>query len=154
MANELSEKAAELGAAIAEHARVLEASPDDAPRVIQAVNALRTAALEYGALCLDRTGWGNPLSALEEDLEEEAQEGEPDTASVDVEAHYRVRVNDPDAVARLLGEQAQEDVEGATAADLVTQLFVRDGWDPDAYGDDLVTVVSQSWSCGPAEKES
>ncbi|GAA3260300.1 hypothetical protein [Nonomuraea helvata] len=152
MANELSEKAARLGAAIAEHARVLETSPDDAPRVIQAVNALRTAALEYGTLCLDRTGWGNPLSALEEDLEEEAPEGEQyDTATVDVEAHYRIRVNDSGAVARLLAEQAQEDIEGATAADLVAQLFVRDGWDPDAYGDDVVTVVNQSWSCGPAE---
>ncbi|PZG22476.1 hypothetical protein [Nonomuraea aridisoli] len=153
MANELSAKAAELGAAIVEHARVLEESPDDYPRVAQALNRLRSAALEYAERCADSTGWGNPFSDLEEDREEEAETAIPDGATVDVEAHYRIRVNDVAALTRLLGETAAEDVLGAPS-DVVAQLFIRDGWDPAQYGGHLLTLVDQSWSCGPADADT
>ncbi|MFI7614827.1 hypothetical protein ACIBP6_26730 [Nonomuraea terrae] len=150
MANELSAKAAELGAAIVEHARVLEESPDDYPRVAEALNRLRSAALGYAELCADSTGWGNPFSDLEEDREDEEETvGAADGATVDVEAHYRIRVNDVAALTRLLGEAAAEDVLGAPS-DVVAQLFMRDGWDPAQYGGHLLTLVDQSWSCGPA----
>ncbi|TDE44113.1 hypothetical protein E1295_25575 [Nonomuraea mesophila] len=151
MGNELADKATKLSMAIAEHARIVTASPDDSPAVVAAVNTLRSAALEYAQVCAEATGWGNPFSELESDLED-AEELELDAATVDVEAHYRVRVKDAAVATRLLDEPPEEDLLGATS-DVVAQLFLRDGWNPEAYGDDVLEVVSQSWSCGPAMKD-
>ncbi|MGP3956529.1 hypothetical protein ACTWPT_11065 [Nonomuraea sp. 3N208] len=118
----------------------------------QALNALRESALAYVDLCAERTGWGNPFADLEEDREEEQPQEEADGATVDLEARYRIRVNDVEAAARLLGAPAAEDiVEGAS--DVVSRLFMRDGWNPAQY-DDLLTLVDHEWTCGPARQET
>ncbi|WP_248963504.1 hypothetical protein [Sphaerisporangium perillae] len=146
--------AKDLGSAIEQHARVLAESPGDYKRVVQAVNRLRASALAYATLCADQAGWGNPFSDLESDLESEEETTEESAGAaseeapvVHLEAHYRIRVTDMEAAARLAGDPESEDLLGAPS-DVVSQLFMRDGWDPSRYGD-VLEVLDQSWSCGP-----
>ncbi|MEV0591342.1 hypothetical protein [Nonomuraea cavernae] len=145
--------AADLGAAIERHARVLAETPHDYKQVVEAVNHLRASAIAYATLCADLAGWGNPFSDLENEPgpdEEAAEAGDASTEYspvVHVEAHYRIRVTDIEAAERLVGEESSEDLLGAPS-DVVTQLFLRDGWDPYQYGDALQTE-EVSWSCGP-----
>ncbi|MER6944815.1 hypothetical protein ABT294_12405 [Nonomuraea sp. NPDC000554] len=142
---DLLQKAAELSAAIEEHARVVTGTPDDYPRVAAALNRLRSSALGYATACAEQTGWGDPFSDLEDDLTDEPEQGgEPDV--VRVEARYEVRVNDLAAAARLLDEPVQAD---AACSDVVAKLFVRDGWNPEAYGETALSLVRHSWSAGP-----
>ncbi|MFC6082700.1 hypothetical protein [Sphaerisporangium aureirubrum] len=151
----LAARARDLGSAIEEHARILTETPDDYPRVVEAVNRLRALAIAYADLCAEEAGWGDPFSDLKSDRraaqEESAQEpagpaGE-ESPVVTLEAAYRILVTDVAAAGRLAGEQSGEDLLGAPS-DVVAQLFMRDGWDPSQYGDVLV-VLDQTWSCGP-----
>ncbi|MFC7386273.1 hypothetical protein [Sphaerisporangium rhizosphaerae] len=143
--------ARDLGRAVEEHARILAESPEDYPRVVQAVNRLRASAVAYAALCADQAGWGNPFSDLDEepDSAEEQEEAAADGQApvVTLEARYRIRVNDLAAATRLVGEEASEDLLGAPS-DVVSRLYVRDGWDPSLYGD-VFEVLDDSWTCGP-----
>ncbi|MFC4534543.1 hypothetical protein [Sphaerisporangium dianthi] len=146
--------ARDLGSAIEEHARVLSESPDDYPRVVGAVNRLRASAIAYAALCADQAGWGNPFSDLENEPDSDDEEAEQAAGAADgaapvvvLEASYRIRVNDMEAATRLVGDQASDDLLGAPS-DVVSRLYVRDGWDPSLYGD-VFDVLDQSWTCGP-----
>jgi hypothetical protein len=71
-----------------------------------------------------------------------------DVDAIHVEAHYRVRVNDLAAAARLLDEPVEE---GSMPSDVVAKLFVRDGWDPESYGEAAMTLLGHSWTAGPEQ---
>ena len=158
--------AEEIGEAIRLHARALTDNPDDYEAVIAAVNRLRTAAITYVVDAMQLTGWGNPFSDLEDELsgddEEAGDEAGADAqtmaspAAVRVEATYRVRVKDVETARRSLAERgASQEHSAETSAsaptDVVTDLFLADGWDPSRYGDGVIEVVDQQWSCGPDE---
>jgi hypothetical protein len=167
--DDLLRGAEEIGAAVEQHARALAESPDDAKAVIAAVNRLRTAAITYVVNAGELTGWGNPFSDLEDELEEEAEETAADDSGeesgddsgappsvVKVEASYLVRVHDAEAARRHLAERgaAQEysaEVSAAVTTDVVTDLFLADGWNPHQYGEEIIEVLEEKWSCGPDE---
>jgi hypothetical protein len=167
--DDLLRGAEEIGEAIKQHARALAESPDDAKPVIQAVNRLRAAAITYVVNAGELTGWGNPFSDLEDELRDESadestqesedgsqQESGPPPPVVKVDASYLVRVNDAEAARRLLAERgaAQEysaEVSAAVTTDVVTDLFLADGWDPHQYGEEIIEVLEQKWACGPDE---
>ncbi len=165
--DDLLRGAEEIGEAIRRHARALAENPDDYEAVIAAVNRLRTAAITYVVDAMQLTGWGNPFSDLGDELAGDTEEesgGEADggeearssAAAVRVEATYRLLVKDAESARRLLAERGapQEHSAEPTASaptDVVTDLFLADGWDPSRYGDGIIEVVDQQWSCGPDE---
>jgi hypothetical protein len=163
--DDLLRGAEEIAEAIKEHARALAESADDPGVVIRAVNRLRAAAITYVVNAGELIGWGNPFSDLEDELREDAAEGstqgteqDPGASSseVKVDASYRLRVNDVEVARRLLAERGapQEfsaEVTPSISTDVVTDLFLADGWDPSQYGEEVIQVLDQKWSCGPAE---
>jgi hypothetical protein len=80
------------------------------------------------------------------------QESGPPPPVVKVDASYLVRVNDAEAARRLLAERGStQEYSAAVTTDVVTDLFLADGWDPHQYGEEIIEVLEQKWACGPDE---
>jgi hypothetical protein len=159
--NHLVDLAERLIAQIRDHVLAVGIAQDPA-EVIQAVNSLRTAALQYSQAVTDQTGWGNVFSDLERDAEaEEAADGaapvaaEPEGGTVVTYlAEYELLIRDFEAARYLLQQRSRacdtrycEDFDESYTG-VIAGLAEVDGWNPRSYDQQIIQVLTAKWDSG------
>lgn len=148
----------EIAQAVQRHALIASYASDD-PGVLAAEAAnIRALLDQYGGLLGDDdTGARNPFRP-----EADTREVAPDprvrdtvTNEVELAVSYRVLVSDaPKAMeiahdrARRRGGKSACVASDSNASDLVSALFMIDGWHPGEYDQNVVRLVGESWKCG------
>jgi hypothetical protein len=156
--NHLVDLAERLIAQIRDHVLVVGTAQDPA-EVIQAVDSLRTAALQYSQAVTDQTGWGNVFSDLERDAEaEEAADGAAPVAAeleggwvVTYLAEYELLIRDFEAARHLLQQRSRargtrycEDYDESYTG-IIAGLAEVDGWNPRSYDQQIIQVLTAKW---------
>jgi hypothetical protein len=154
--NHLVDLAERLIAQIRDHVLVVGRAQDPA-EVIQAVNSLRTAALQYSQAVTDQTGWGNVFSDLERDAEEAADGAAPVAAEpeggsvVTYLAEYELLIRDFEAARYLLQQRSRargarycEDYDESYTG-VIAGLAEVDGWNPRSYDQQIIQVLTAKW---------
>ncbi|MGW0133523.1 hypothetical protein [Streptomyces sp. NPDC003299] len=155
-ADDLLSLADALADAVRAHALQLHSDPDDSVAVMSAVNGLTQAVQRYADACFTETRWGNPF-AVRTEKDESAPEKTPkgkQPAVVTVDATYRIGVRDMKAAQNLLtrrGASADPCSPGVldNPVDVVTALFLDDGWNPSRYDQSVIELIDEEWTCKP-----
>ncbi|GAA5082587.1 hypothetical protein [Streptomyces similanensis] len=157
-ADDLLSLADVLADAVRLHALQLHGDPDDSVAVMSAVNGLAEAVKRYADACFTETRWGNPFAVRtekEETTPEAPSKGKKSTI-VTVEAKYCIGVRDMRAAKNLLarrgvsGDPCAPDVSD-NPVDVVTALFLDDGWNPSTYDQSVIELIEEEWSCKPQQ---
>ncbi|MEV7154295.1 hypothetical protein AB0N77_06660 [Streptomyces misionensis] len=155
-ADDLLTLADALADAVRLHALQLHADADDSVAVMSSVNAVTDAVRKYADACFTATRWGNPFAVRKEE-EDPAPEKTPKgkkSTTVTVEAKYRIAVRDLRAARNLLarrgapGDPCLSEVSDSPV-DVVTALFLDDGWNPSTYDQSVIELIDEEWSCKP-----
>lgn len=148
--------AGEFVRAIEEHAKVLATSPTNEELVGRAIEHLRQTAWRYVEWMLENTEWRDPFAMLEleSDDPDEVEEVElvtpGDTVTLDVQ--YQFKIADPKKARELVRRIASQRADGEwreyteAPSDIITALFMLDGWHPDAYDVEAIEVLSEEWT--------
>ncbi|MER6426083.1 hypothetical protein [Streptomyces sp. NPDC001137] len=146
----------EIAQAVQRHALMADYAADDPGALAAEAESIRTLMECYSNLLGDaKEGAGNPFRemattphATDPNLRDIAKN------EIELNVSYRLAVVNPGKAvdlahnrARSKGERSACVAPNSVDSDLVSALFVIDGWDPGEYDQEVVRFLGESWEC-------
>ncbi|WP_339132718.1 hypothetical protein WJM95_28165 [Streptomyces sp. f51] len=147
--------AEEIAQAVQRHALMASYASDDPGALAVEAGNIRELMARYGSLLGDtHENPKNPFRGLTDTRTAPAASRSVAKNEIELNVSYRLVVVDTSKavelahnLARAKGSKSACVAPDSADSDLISALFMIDGWDPGRYGQDAVHLLEESWQC-------